>query len=256
MMRFIFNGTIEELKEVIHTKSQEFHKDIIVYHNEPSTLEIGFQRLGHSGGRFFIANITEESGTVILSGDAKDIYSVQSPSKARRVIDSIGSWMLGYFVFAFVPILLWLCIFQLNHIYIPIIFPVLIMALCRMNAKRQDEKIDTDFIKFMSIFTTYADVESEAYKPSWDSTYKKLDLARGKLQSFRDDDEDMLLITYEDGMLIDVGYITEDNTYCITVVSSDTAESWSKPLGVFTLKDKSKLASELQKAIYKFRSNG
>lgn len=107
----------------------------------------------------------------------------------------------------------------------------------------------------MSIFTTYANVELESYQPSWDSTYKKLDLARGKLQSIRDDDEDMLLITYADGMQIDVGYMKEDKTYCITVLSSDTEASWNKPLGVFTTKDKSKVASELQKAIYKFRKS-
>ena len=84
--------------------------------------------------------------------------------------------------------------------------------------------------------------------------YKKLDLAHGKLQCICDDDEDMLLITYEDGMQIDVGYIEEDKTYYITVVKDDTIESWNNPLGVFSTGDKSKLPTELQKAICKFRN--
>ena len=84
--------------------------------------------------------------------------------------------------------------------------------------------------------------------------YKKIDLAQGKLQSICDDDEDMLLITYEDGMQIDVGYIEDGKTYYITVVKDDTVESWNNPLGVFSTNDKSKLPTELQKAIHKFRN--
>ena len=84
--------------------------------------------------------------------------------------------------------------------------------------------------------------------------YEKLDLAQGKLQCICDDDEDMLLITYEDGMQIDVGYIKEDKTYYITVVKDDTIESWNNPLGEFAATEKSKLSTELQKAIYKFRN--
>ena len=54
-MQFVFNGTLEEFKSTIRTKAQALNKDIVVYHNDPNTLEIGFQRLGHSGGRFFAA---------------------------------------------------------------------------------------------------------------------------------------------------------------------------------------------------------
>lgn len=100
----------------------------------------------------------------------------------------------------------------------------------------------------------YADIESKANPPSWDDAYQKLDLAYGKLQSICDDDQDMLLITYEDGMQIDVGYIKDENTYYITVVKDDTMESWNNPLEVFSTNDKSKLPTELQKAIYKFRN--
>ncbi|MBE5922220.1 MAG: hypothetical protein E7269_05655 [Lachnospiraceae bacterium] len=254
-MQFIFNGTLDELKETISMKAKEHNKDILIYHNEPNTLEIGFQRLGHSGGRFYVADIFEIGRKTFLHGKLENLYPNQSQNKARNFIDSIGSWLLIYLIFAFFPVLLWLCIFQLKYIWIPIILPIPIIALCRINTKRKDKKIDDDFIKFMSMFCTYSDVELASYKPYWDDAYRRLDLARGKLQSVCDDDQDMLLITYEDGMQIDVGYIEEDKTYYITVVSSNTMESWNNPLGVFTTKDKSKLASELQKAIYKFRNN-
>lgn len=253
-MRFIFNGMLVELKETISIKAKEHNKDILVYHTEPNTLKIGFQRLGHSGGRFFIANIEEKNGKVVLSGEIKDVYSNQSQNNARKFIDSIGIWLLIYLIFAFVPVMFWLCIFQLIHIWIPIFLPIPIITLCRINAKKQDKKNDENFVKFMSTFSTYTENELNSYKPHWDVTYRRLDLARGKLQSFCDDDEDMLLITYEDGMQIDVGYIKEDKTYYITVVSNDTMDSWNNPLAVFATKDKSKLASELQKAIYKFRN--
>lgn len=100
---------------------------------------------------------------------------------------------------------------------------------------------------------TCADEESENNQLAWDDKYKKLDLNGGTLRSFCDDDEDMLRITYEDGMQIDVGYIKAEESYYITVVRDDTIESWNDPLGVFVITDKSKLAAELQKVIYKYR---
>lgn len=98
------------------------------------------------------------------------------------------------------------------------------------------------------------DIESEINQSSWDDKYKKLDLNGGKLQSFCDDDEDMLLITYEDGMQIDVGYIKAEGSYYITVVKDDTIESWNNPLGIVVLTDKLKIPEELQKTIYKYRN--
>ena len=80
-MQFVFKGTLDELKETIHLKAKEHNKDIVVYNNEPNILEIGFQRLGHNGGRFFIANVTEELNKVILDGENKDVFQNQNKSK-------------------------------------------------------------------------------------------------------------------------------------------------------------------------------
>ncbi|MBE7064943.1 MAG: hypothetical protein E7384_03905 [Ruminococcaceae bacterium] len=119
--------------------------------------------------------------------------------------------------------------------------------------------ITAHLTKTSEIIKTYkletgTDIESEINQSSWDDKYKKLDLNDGKLQSFCDDDEDMLLITYEDGMQIDVGYIKAEESYYITVVQDETIESWNNPLGVVVITDKSKIPEELQKAIYKYRN--
>ena len=49
----------------------------------------------------------------------------------------------------------------------------------------------------------------------WFDTYEALDFLGGKLTYILDDDEDMMEIRYDDGMLIDVGYIHHDKLYFI-----------------------------------------
>lgn len=253
-MQFVFNGTLEELKETISFKAKEHNKDILVYHNEPNTLKIGFQRLGHSGGRFFVSNITVQNGNVILDGETKNIFPNTRKSKIGYLWSEFTSYLFAYIILEIIILIPWIFLRNIASIWIPLGLPIIYLVIRNFLNRKEEKKDDKQFVDFMSMFTTYADTESEFYQPCWDDVYKRLDLVRGKLQSVCDDDEDMLLITYEDGMQIDVGYIEEDKTYYITVVSDDTMESWNNPLGVFTTKDKSNLAYELQKAIYNFRS--
>ncbi len=248
-MRFVFNGTLDKLKETIHLKAKEHNKHIIIYDSEPNILEIGFQRLGHSGGRFFIANVTEESGKVTLDGEIKAVFQNQKKSKVGLIWNKFTSLLLAYIFLEILLIIPWLFLKDIVSLWIPLILPVIYLVIAHFLNKKYDNKLDKEFVDFMSLCTAYT--SDEQY---WDDVYKKLYLACGKLQSICDDDEDMLLITYEDGMRIDVGYIEADKTYHITVVKDDTMESWNNPLGVFTTIDKSKLASELQKAIYIFRN--
>lgn len=56
---------------------------------------------------------------------------------------------------------------------------------------------------------------------SWYDEYKGLNLLNGEASFISDDDEDMIEIHYSDGMLIDVGYIKDMNSYVITVVSNE-----------------------------------
>ena len=248
-MKFIFKGTLDELKETIHLKAKEYNKDIVVYDNEPNILEIGFQRLGHSGGRFFIANIAEESTKVVLDGEIKNVFQNQKKSKVGRIWNEITDYLLAYIFLEILLVIPWIFLRNIISLWIPLILPVIYLIIRHFLNKKEEEKSDKDFAEFMSYCTAYT-----ADEQNWYDTYKKLDLAQGKLQTICDDDQDMLLITYEDGMQIDVGYIEEDKTYYITVVKDDTMESWNNPLGVFSTSDKSKLPTELQKVIHRFRN--
>ena len=248
-MKLIFNGTLNELKETIHLKAKEYNKDIVVYDNEPNILEIGFQRLGHSGGRFFIANITEESTKVVLDGEIKNVFQNQKKSKVGRIWNEFTEYLLAYILLEILLIIPWIFLKDVISLWIPLILPVIYLIIRHFLNKKEEEKSDKDFAEFMSYSTAHT--SDEQY---WYDVYKKLDLAQGKLQTICDDDQDMLLISYEDGMQIDVGYIEEDKTYYITVVKDDTVESLNNPLGVFSTNDKSKLPTELQKAIHKFRN--
>ena len=95
-MQFVFNGTLDELKETIHIKAKEYSKDIVVYNKDPKTLEIGFQRLSHSGGRFFIANVTEKSNKTILDGEIKDVFDNQKKSIVGRIWNEFTDYLLAY----------------------------------------------------------------------------------------------------------------------------------------------------------------
>ena len=89
---------------------------------------------------------------------------------------------------------------------------------------------------------------------NWTDTYQSLDLKNGKIEFICEDDQDMIEIRYDDGMLIDVGYIAEERKYYITVVESDDANGWEKPLVVREADCKEKLFSEIQKTIFEFRN--
>ncbi len=248
-MKFIFNGTVDELKETIHLKAKEYNKDIVIYGNEPNILEIGFQRLGHSSGRFFIANVTEESNKVILDGEIKNVFPSQKKSKVGQILTEFIEYLFAYILLEILLIIAWIFLKDIVSLWIPIILPVIYLIIRHFLNKKDEGELDEEFVEFMSFCTAYTTDEQ-----NWYDVYKRLHLAQGELQTICDDDQDMLLITYEDGMQIDVGYIEEDKTYFITVVKDDTMESWNNPLGEFATTDKSKLPTELQKSIHKFRS--
>lgn len=248
-MRFIFNGSLEELKETIHLKAKEYNKDIVIYNNEPKILEIGFHRLSHNGGRFFIANVTENSDKVILDGEFKEVFANQKKTKIGRIWNEITEYLLAYIFLEIILIIPWIFLKDLISLWILLSLPVIYLIIRRFLNKKYDEKLDKDFEEFMSLCEVYA-----SDGQNWYDAYEKMDLAQGKLEVICEDCQDMLLITYEDGMQIDVGYIENDKTYYITVVKDGTTEAWNHPLGVFSTTDKSKLPYELQKVICKFRN--
>ena len=89
----------------------------------------------------------------------------------------------------------------------------------------------------------------------WYEDYKNLNLLKGEIKFILHDDEDMIEIRYKDGMLIDVGYIKKDNSYYITIVSTDDESGWNKPLDVIEIKSKKHLFDKIQETIYKYRKS-
>ena len=90
---------------------------------------------------------------------------------------------------------------------------------------------------------------------NWQDDYKRLNLMSGKISFILEDDQDMIEIHYNDGMLIDIGYIKRLNSYFITVVSSDTTEGWNNPLDKIKVENKAELFEKIQEAIFNHRKN-
>ena len=88
---------------------------------------------------------------------------------------------------------------------------------------------------------------------NWFEAYQNLDLLNGKISFVLEDDEDMIEIHYEDGMLIDVGYIERMHSYLITVVSNDTDEGWENPLEEINIENKAELFDKIQETICNYR---
>ena len=87
----------------------------------------------------------------------------------------------------------------------------------------------------------------------WSDDYKNLDLKGGQINFIIEDDEDMIEIFYDDGMLIDIGKPTVCDYYCIIVVSSNDAKGWNNPIAQIDVQHKKDLVSKIQDTIDKFR---
>ena len=152
-MQFVYNGTLEELINAIYTNAKEYGKDIVLYEEEPNIIEIGFLRLGHIGGRYFVANVTESDTGVFLQGELVDIYSGVTESKARRFWSLLSTFAMLYIFVELILQIIWLPIFHFSHIWIPLILPLPALIFLRMREIKEEKKIDADFIAFMSTFT-------------------------------------------------------------------------------------------------------
>ena len=100
----------------------------------------------------------------------------------------------------------------------------------------------------MSLFKFF----KERNKIWWWERYRELNLCNGEILFIADDEEDMIEITYADGMLIDVGKDLT-NQYCITVVSSNDEAGWKNPLFEVKVADKEELVEKIQETILGFR---
>lgn len=162
-MRFVFNGTLDELKNSIRTSAKAFHKDIVIYQYEPTVLQIGFLSLGHSGGRFFVADITEENGSIILDGEIQNLNTRMPTTDTRSIFQKIRDTVFGlsflYVFFALIPWMIW-SVFDLPHPWIAFAIPAAIIAAFALmplftklfcKTERSFDKEDDDFLRFLSM---------------------------------------------------------------------------------------------------------
>ena len=101
----------------------------------------------------------------------------------------------------------------------------------------------------MSLFDMFRKKE----KNRWCDEYQNLNLCNGKITFILEDDEDMIEISYDDGMLIDVGKPCSANSYYITVVSSNDKIGWEKPIAEIEVSVKQDLVKKIQETIFRYR---
>ncbi len=87
----------------------------------------------------------------------------------------------------------------------------------------------------------------------WWKRYETLDTFGGTLKYIGEDLEDMIEISYDDGMFIDIGKSEKTKIYYITVVSSNDKIGWKNPLLELPVYDKMDLYDRIQETIVKFR---
>ncbi|MDE5854810.1 MAG: hypothetical protein K2O36_01160 [Ruminococcus sp.] len=89
----------------------------------------------------------------------------------------------------------------------------------------------------------------------WWKEFESLNLYGGNSFYIGNDLEDMIEISYPDGMFIDIGKSEEDSIYYITVLSSNNRLGWQNPLSVVSVSERALLYSEIQETIKKYREN-
>lgn len=104
-----------------------------------------------------------------------------------------------------------------------------------------------------SMVQVLKNIEKKMNTHAWWDDYKGLDLCDGKIIFIIEDDEDMIEITYDDGMLIDVGKPATADYYCITVVVSNNEIGWRNPIAEITVSNKQDLIYKIQETIIRFR---
>jgi hypothetical protein len=102
---------------------------------------------------------------------------------------------------------------------------------------------------------TWINIFKRKEKNEWYDEYRDLNLCNGEIRFILEDDEDMVEILYDDGMLIDVGKPSSTNSYYITVVSSNDKVGWENPIEEIEVNAKQDLVQKIQETILKYRQD-
>lgn len=161
-MQFVIEGTLEELKEHIRASAKAICRDIVIYQDAPTALQIGFLRLGKRGGRYFVADVTDENGRITLDGEIKNLPvgmpSVDTRSVWKKMRDALFGLLVLYVFLALIPWAVW-DIFDIPHLWIPFFIPVAVIVLfCLLSLlkgrKKNFEEVDRRFLNFMEMISS------------------------------------------------------------------------------------------------------
>ena len=149
-MQFEFYENKEKFLSTLQSKIKECSNDFIYECPDEHHINIGFQRLGHSGGRWLIAEIICKNNHTILNGSFKDIYLSSKKNLKNRILEIISNILIYIIIYLFLPgvfYMLWLMT-ELNYIIL-FIAPIIIILILRLNGIYENHRIDKKFINFM-----------------------------------------------------------------------------------------------------------
>ncbi len=164
-MQFIFKGTTDEFKEKIKNVAKIMRKDIRVVHDSPTVLEIGFLRLTYTSGRFFVADIHEKEGQIILDGELKkrdhQVPKQSAREFCKKLWERFFAFAIVYVILALITIVIY-NIFNLTPSGIPFFIPLIVIVAFWLLSLIVEmyrrigygyKKEDEEFIRFMNIVT-------------------------------------------------------------------------------------------------------
>jgi hypothetical protein len=155
-MKYFYQGSFDNLKSDLNDKvskhNHEMHTDYRIFKLSTSNLSFGIQRLGHSDGKFFNAEITFDDKCVVLNGSICE----ERHSSNASIGDKTEEFILNLFLHAVYyavagGIIFGICILlNFSNYVLPIVLPTLVLVFFRLRAVKEEKRQDIQFHEFMS----------------------------------------------------------------------------------------------------------
>ena len=136
-IKFEFNGSKDKFLKELKFGIKESLKDYRYEFPDDNHINIGFKRLGHSGGRWFISEFKCENNQTILNGSFKDVYLTPHNRIAEFFIN-IFFHIIVYLILFGIIFGIWL-INRFNNIVL-FALPIIIILALRFIAIYQDHQ--------------------------------------------------------------------------------------------------------------------
>ncbi len=102
-------------------------------------------------------------------------------------------------------------------------------------------------------FCPYCGKTLKEEENAWYTDYERINYMQGTPAFFKNGGEDMILVTYKDGMRIHVGYDKTDSMFVISVLADDSRQAKEQPLAVHRVFGKTQLLTALQNTVHTWR---